>query len=211
MSIKKVYFVRHGETVGNVGKHFQFSDTPLSEVGHKGAQAVAERFRHIQVDDLIASPFIRAQQTAQYISEIIQKPVTTFEACHECLQALHIRGKKFESPEGQDYLQNYREKFSDPLWKPDGAENFFDIIQRVTVTVQMLENHEKENIVIVSHGAFIKSIVAYLLLDKNHNVKSNVAVAFNLKTMSNVGITEFTFEEGKWRLFTWNDHAHFAE
>lgn len=211
MSVKRVYFVRHGQTVGNHGGYFQFSDTPLSEAGIEGAKAVALRFQHLAIDELIASPFTRTQQTASYISEITQKPIVTVKSFHECLQPLVIRGQKFDSEAGLLHIDAYKENYARDSWKPDGAENFFDVLLRVKESIEFLQSSSSENVIVVSHGAFLKSLTAYLLLNKSEDLQSNIAVAFSLKSMSNVGITEFMYEDGTWKLFTWNDHAHFAE
>ena len=55
--------VRHGRTALNATGRLQGRlDEPLDDVGHLQAKAVAERVG--PVDELIASPLLRAQQTA---------------------------------------------------------------------------------------------------------------------------------------------------
>jgi len=55
--------VRHGRTALNATGRLQGRlDEPLDDLGHLQAKAVAERVG--PVDDLVASPLIRAQQTA---------------------------------------------------------------------------------------------------------------------------------------------------
>lgn len=211
MTTKKIYFVRHGETEGNAGGFFQFPDTPLTEQGKRGAKALAERFDTIKIDIIVSSPFFRAQQTAAPISEKKNIPVTLFEAFHEFNQATAIRGVLLESEEGQKYRAQYKANFTDSAWKPEGVENYYDVIERVEACVVYLESLEQENILVVSHGSFLRLLIAYILLGKQNDVATVMTVDKSFLRMSNVGITEFVITDGRWRLFTWNDHAHFAE
>jgi probable phosphoglycerate mutase len=209
--MKRVYFVRHGETEGNLNRFFQFPDTPLSDAGHKGAQAVAQRFKNVEVDLLVASPFKRTQQTAQYISDVLQLPIETKDEFHERWMATTVRGKLLDSAEGKAYRSTYLDNFFNPDCTLDGFETFSEVLQRMRSGVGFLEESDRQNIVVVSHGNFLVSLGAYLLLNKSDNLESNAMVTKSLARMSNVGITEFTFEDDTWKLFTWNDHAHFAE
>ncbi len=211
MTTKRIYFVRHGETEGNLNKSFQFPDTPLTEAGHQGAQAVAERFRHVLVDELIVSPFLRTQQTAEHIYNVVQKPSVTFEAFHERMQPVSVRGKRFDSEKGSRYLQEYTSLYTDAQVTQEGFENYYAVQARVVACIAMLEQSDKENIVVVSHGAFIRSVTSFLLLGKQADILHMMAIDAALHTMNNAGVTEFTYENGIWKLFTWNDHAHFAE
>ncbi len=209
--MKRIYLVRHGETEGNVKRFFQFHDTPLTELGHKGARALAERFAHIEVDTLIASSFLRAQQTAGYISEVKKLQVTTVESFHESMRPTAQRGLGLDSEECLRFRAEYRVNYWKEEWHEEGGENFFDVTKRVIEGVQYLEKCKGESIVVVSHGDFIRSLVAHLLLQKNSDVEVNKSLFTVLGLMSNAAVTEFTFEDGQWRLFTWNDHSHFAE
>jgi broad specificity phosphatase PhoE len=211
MGLKKVYLVRHGETEGNVGGYFQFPDTLLTPAGHKGAEAVAQRFRNIKIDQLVVSPFVRAHQTAEHITKVVGVPITTVDSFHEILQSQQLRGKHFDTQEVANYTTERSVRFVDPSWNDGGAENFFDVLVRVKDAVSFLEQSEAPSILVVSHGNFLRSLIAYLLLNKREDVETNMTVFRSLLRMSNVGISEFYYDEGKWKLFTLNDHAHFAE
>ncbi len=209
--MKRVYFVRHGETEGNLQKFFQFPETELSEAGHNGGKAVARRCETLGIDMLVASNFTRAQQTAKHISECIDIPVTTVDFLHESYRPENIRGVSIEAEEGQVHKKEYENEFWNKDWRPVGAENYFDVAKRVTESIDYLETTDSNKILVVSHGDFIRSMSAYLLLNKNTEVEQNRVVFESLQRMSNVAITEFIYEDGKWKLFMWNDHAHFAE
>jgi broad specificity phosphatase PhoE len=209
--MKKIYFVRHGETEGNVGRFFQSSDTPLTDKGHEGAKALAARFSKIPLDAIFVSPFVRTQQTAKYISELKGISPETVTSLHEFLQSVSIRGKEWASPEGQEYNKERKNNFFNPEWGRDGAENHAKVIKRIKEAVAYIESHPAQNIVVVSHGQFLGLLTTYLLLGKSADSSTNETLYENLHLLSNVAITEFIYNEGKWQLFTFNDHAHFAD
>lgn len=209
--MKRIYFVRHGETEGNVGKFFQTHDTPLTERGYGGAKAIAERLRHLKIDAIVASPFYRAQQTAGYISDTLGKPIQTVESLHELQQSISVRGKLWDSEEGLQFIEDREKNFLDPNWHIEGAENYHMVLERIKKTVDILENHPEENIVVVSHGLFLRYLAIYLILAKNEDGSLHMTMSKGLHQLSNVAITEFIYSEGIWKLFTWNDHAHFAD
>ncbi len=209
--MKKVYFVRHGETEGNVGEFFQTKDTPLTEKGHAGAEAIAQRLKQLTVDAIIASPFLRAQQTAGYISRVLGKNIETIDSLHELQQSLVVRGKLWDSPEGVHFINDRNKNFFKSTWVVEGAENHKMVLERVKKTIDVLEGHSAENIVVVSHGIFLRYLAIYLLLGKNDDSSIHEMISGNLHQLSNVAITEFVYDEGRWRLFTWNDQAHFAD
>lgn len=210
--MKKIYFVRHGETEGNAGKFFQFHDTLLTAKGHADAIKTGERLSHLKVDVILASPFTRAQQTAEHIHEMIGVPIETVKALHEQMQSFLIRGKLWDSPEGVLYHNARKNNYFAAEWPDrDGAENHADALVRIAAAVTLLENHPSDNIVVVSHGQFLNQLFIYLLLGKNTTSEFHQVIYENQHHLANGAITEFTFDDNQWKLFTYNDHAHFAE
>lgn len=79
--MSKLYFTRHGQTIWNVeGKVCGATDIELTELGHKQAIELGERIKadkNIKIDEIVASPLIRAKNTAEHISEITGIPMHT--------------------------------------------------------------------------------------------------------------------------------------
>ncbi len=63
----RIILARHGETSWNVeGRHQgQGYDIPLSEVGREQARALAKRLAGVSLSRAVASPLLRARQTAE--------------------------------------------------------------------------------------------------------------------------------------------------
>jgi 2,3-bisphosphoglycerate-dependent phosphoglycerate mutase len=77
-TIHQITFLRHGESVGNAEDRFQgHADFPLTEKGRLQAQALAERWQTegAAFDLCIASPLLRARQTAEIICTALGTPL----------------------------------------------------------------------------------------------------------------------------------------
>ena len=74
------YFVRHGQTVWNVeGKICGATDIALTQLGHEQAIETGKKIleEHIQADEILYSPLMRAADTAKHIAE--KNPATVEE------------------------------------------------------------------------------------------------------------------------------------
>ncbi|WP_281645409.1 phosphohistidine phosphatase SixA [Parendozoicomonas sp. Alg238-R29] len=74
----KLYIMRHGQA-----EYAAPSDElrPLSESGQEQARKVAEQLRDIPFSGILASPYLRAQQTAETVRSVISGPgITTTQS-----------------------------------------------------------------------------------------------------------------------------------
>ncbi|MGB8215544.1 MAG: histidine phosphatase family protein [Anaerolineales bacterium] len=77
-SLFHITFLRHGESVGNAEDRFQGqADFPLTEKGRAQARALANRWQTegVTFDKCIASPLLRACQTAEIIAGMLAIPL----------------------------------------------------------------------------------------------------------------------------------------
>jgi len=208
--MKTVYLVRHGETDGNLKQYSQLPSTELSPKGHEGATALADRIANLEVDLLVASPYTRAQQTAEYVSKKVNLPVTTVESFHENMRPEAVRGKTYN--EGtQDIYKQYNED----VWLKEktliGMENFHDVLERMKQSLTFLESQPQNDIVVVSHGDFLRFFISHILLGQSDNLIENRKVYDSFVRLSNVAITVIEHNQEKWTVKMYNDHSHFAD
>ncbi len=72
----EVVFIRHGEPDWAPGD-ISVDDPVLTERGHEQARLAAASLRGLEVDELLVSPLVRAQQTAAPIADVLgMEPVT---------------------------------------------------------------------------------------------------------------------------------------
>ena len=82
---KPFHFMRHGQTDWNVRKLCMGStDIPLNENGRAQAQGAAKYLANEKIELIVSSPQLRALETAQIVSAIIQKPVSIIHNLREC-------------------------------------------------------------------------------------------------------------------------------
>jgi len=206
--MKQIYFVRHGESEGNVDPTYK-GVNPLSERGAQQAEILSERFKEIPLELIIVTSKKRSQQTADIINLKRNVPVEQNDLFLE-------RVGDFEKTWTHKHLsagemtQEIRKKFVLPSWELNPLEeNFSDLVARAKEALDFLEKIPQDKITIVTHGGFLKFLTSYIIF--REKLTEDLAALFMGHTAaSNTGVTMFKFkpEKNEWRLISWNDHGH---
>ncbi len=202
----RVYFVRHGESEGNVIDVVQTPQTPLSDIGIDQARMVAYRFKRISIETIIASDYKRTQQTAEEISKVAQKEIVFSPLLREYKQASCLMGKHYKDPELIKIRKQMKKHEDDPGWHYQDEENYFDFVKRGKQALKMLAKREEHSIAVVTHGLLLSLMGALVLFDDH--LSPEILNDFRKFHISNTGITIMDYEDDTWSLKTWNDHAH---
>lgn len=204
----RLYFVRHGESEGNQAARHQKPDTPLSEAGRKQAQVLAERVKHLPVEVILSSSYVRAQETAKIIAAATNLHVEVAEFVREFKRPSEVEGKGIHDPDVQRVKALVREHFGDEGWRYSDEENFFDLQRRITQFWLEVSQRPEKHILVVSHGGIIKYIVAVMLF--GHALTPDLArMFFDGIPMASTGLTICERRDDQtWKLVTLNDHAH---
>ena len=198
----KLILVRHGETEWNVERRFQGqSDIALSEVGREQAKQLAERFPLRQVDSVYSSDLSRARETAAQIAQKF--------GCEVHPEA-DLREMNFGEWEGLSHEEIHRrwpEAESDLWLRPDllctpGGETVQQVQERAMQTIDRILATEPEDsaIVIVAHGAVIRSILCAML-------HIPLRYFWSIR-QDNTAISVAQRLEGKWFIELVNSTAH---
>lgn len=203
-----IYFVRHGESELNATRIHQNATTPLSALGQQQAVAVAERLSHLPIDQLISSHYTRAQSTALAISKKTNLPVTTCELFHEVDRPSALHGLHYQDPFAQKTLDIIRKNHTDKNYRHSDEETFYQAVARAEQAMEYIRQLRFEDVVIVSHGTFLRLLVSRMMFGDmfNHALFEKMS-GFQI---SNAGITHCTYLDGEFRLVSWNDRSHFA-
>ncbi|MFE3977267.1 MULTISPECIES: histidine phosphatase family protein [unclassified Peribacillus] len=146
--LKKIYIVRHCEAQG------QPSESPLTEKGSKQAKYLVNFFSNAKIERIISSPFLRAIQSVEPLSEKTNIKIEIDERLSErTLSTLDL----------PDWLEKLKATFNDMELKFEGGESSQEAMNRIINVVDEVFKSETENTVIVSHGNIIS------LLLKNYN------------------------------------------
>lgn len=212
---KTVYIVRHGQSNDNAQPVFQTYDSPLSVRGKAQAATLATRAKHLAFEALITSPQTRAQQTAQAISDATGHQLEASELFIERTKPASILGKSYDDPTARATWRDWERSLITPGLKVEDGENFDDMVRRADAALNFLQSHAKDSLLVVSHGHFIRTLIARVLLGAALNGEL-LRRFYELTSLENTAITVLRFtdayeEDFRWRLWTLNDHAHFAE
>lgn len=205
----RVYIVRHGLSVGNKERTHQLPNTALSEEGILQAKAIALRVAKLPIDLIYASSLKRAQQTAQIIAKRVGLKIETWDEIREIKRPSEITGRHVDSPEARMYAQALETNFGDPDWKYSDEDSFGDLKGRANKVLKHLcKNHKNQNILLVSHGTFIKMAIASAVFGQN--LTPQIFWDFRIHTYAeNTGISVLDYSEGRgWKLLTFNDSSH---
>lgn len=203
-----IYFVRHGESEFNVQKLHQHPDVKLSPQGMEQASVVAKRFLSIPVDTIISSDSLRASHTARTIGEVLGKEVISSNLLKEIKRPSDIIGFHQDDPAAVAIRAQMQEHYAQKDWRHSDEETFFDAYNRAMQAIQYIQEQKKENVLVVTHGVFMKLLVSTLMMGDQLTPALFLHIRDFLATR-NTGITWCTQDEqNEWHLLTWNDHAH---
>lgn len=203
----RIYVVRHGESAGNVSKIHQTPDESLTELGKKQALDVAERFKNISIQKIISSPYTRAIETAQEIQKTTDMEIEQSDLFIEVKRPSELRGSTHDSNLHNDIFEQIIANEHDPEWRYSDEENFHDLVARVKEAIKFLEKHSEEELAVVTHSVFIRTMLGILTFQDKFSPAMLHSMGEHLK-INNTGITVFEYKDNVWRLITWNDHAH---
>jgi len=148
----KICLMRHGETDWNsLGKFQGIEDIPLNIAGIEQINEAAKYLRNFNWSIIITSPLSRAKTSAEIISKEIgdvkvQEEIDFIERDYGKASGMTPEERKLSFPGG--------------IWT--GAEPH-DKLQNRTINALMkyIKKYDGENIIIVSHGGVINSMLSY--------------------------------------------------
>jgi probable phosphoglycerate mutase len=209
--MKVIYLVRHGESETNAGTVYLGPDSSLTERGKIQAETIAERAANLDVDVIISSTMLRAQQTADAIARRTGKPVEYSDLLRERSHPSSHTGKPKTDPEPLRYEREFFEKLHDPSWRFEDAENFPDLSARANNALRYLAERPEEHILVTTHGLFMRILLGRALFGDQLTGEIGERFVKTLMT-ENCGLTVLRYgrkpERALWEVVTWNDHAH---
>ena len=222
-----LWIVRHGQSEGNVARDHAHEagldridlnsrdvDIPLSKTGIEQARALGEWFAETRVDQrpnvMLASPYVRAIQTAQYFREAggaeADEKICIDERLREkefgILDGLTTRGVRSVFPD-QAQFRTILGKF---YHRPPGGESWCDVILRLRSVLDTISLHYKgQRVMIVAHQVVVLCF-RYIL----ENLDEAEILAIDKEAdVANCGVTEYRFDpaagkDGNLCLFGYN-------
>jgi len=210
-SEKIVYFVRHGESEANITPVYQPLGSPLSGKGRQQAKLIAERIAKVSFEALVVSPLFRAKETAEAITKLTGKKPEYSDLFVERTKPTRIIGKSHSDNEAVQLWKKWQNSLFIPGLRVEDGENFDDLIIRADKALDFLKNKVENSIVVVTHGFFLRTIIARVILGDSLTPEAFKNFHMRVGT-ENTGLSVLkyskTWETTSWLLWIFNDHAH---
>lgn len=201
----RVLLVRHGESRGNAERRFGgHTPTPLSELGHRQAEAAARALASEHITAIYSSDLLRAVQTAEPLARATGLRVEQTEAFRERSVGL-MEGLTFEEAAAahpEEYAALLRRDFEHVL---AGGESYRQLLDRAASHLdRAIERNRGGTVAVFSHTGTICILVLHLLGALDAPDLKPVWIA-----SSNCGVTRFSIQRGGLtRLLNANDTRH---
>jgi probable phosphoglycerate mutase len=212
--------VRHGESLGNLANERAYVDktealdinvndpsVELSDLGVRQAHALGKRLGDLPLDEqptvVVASPYVRAQQTADHVlataglehlpREADERLRDREQGILDRLTSYGVRARFPEEAERRAYLGKF--------WhRPPGGESWADVAQRIRAVLRDIRSdYAGEQVLVVTHDVPIL-LMRYVL----EGLTPDQAVGLSRQVV-NCGLTIYTRESGRMRLEVFND------
>lgn len=212
---ERLWLVRHGQSQGNVardaadeaglheiGIDLRDVDVPLSELGRRQAEAAGMWFaalpRRERPEIILASPYVRAKQTAEIICRqgalaggpartIIDERLREREfGIFDRLTALGIRERFPEEAE-------HRRRLGKFYHRPPGGESWADVILRLRSMLNTINLHFCDKRVLIVCHQVVVLCFRYILEELDENA---ILTIDKQSEVLNCGIAAYDFREG---------------
>ena len=155
-----IYLIRHGQTNGNRDRIVQTPDTPLSELGHRQAEQLAQRFQNIPVAKIICSDYLRTQQTAAPLRKVKQSEFSLQPLLRERSFG-DLRGKAYDDIDADFFAQGYA---------PPNGETHPQFVERVNLAWKAIlasYQNTQGNLIVMTHGLVLRELISQHLIINN--------------------------------------------
>jgi broad specificity phosphatase PhoE len=91
-------------------------------------------------------------------------------------------------------------------------KEFSEVKDRASRALDLLEKRPESRILVVTHGYFMRTLLAYVLFGKSFTAEElgHIVKAIPNTEKSHISVFRY-YEDGRenpWKLWVWNDHAH---
>lgn len=187
----KIGFVRHGVTDWNKERRAQgHSDVPLNAEGRLEAEKLAGRLQGERWDVIYTSDLARAKKTAETIRNKMKKVPIYFDSRLREVSRGLMEGTT-EAERTAKWGPNWRELDLD-------MENMDEVLARAySVMEHMIREQNGKNVLVVSHGTFIRNLLKELLPNADVDI-----------SLGNCSLTIVEKNEEAWELLLHNCTRH---
>jgi broad specificity phosphatase PhoE len=194
-----VYFIRHGQTNGNIAQRYQHPDTPLNEQGTAQARAIASTVAALEPTHIITSTYLRALETTRIISADCAAVPETHGDFEELRRPLTMVGGRYVGFMTLVYIVRWF--FGLPT---NQGETYQDFLERVLRARAYLESLPKDSrVVVVSHSVFTNIFIEHLCRDTRMNLMHAIQSFSRILKLRNTAIIHLEYSPTKENVCGW--------
>jgi probable phosphoglycerate mutase len=211
MQMKTIYLVRHGEAENNVRTHliYESRKAKLTELGNQQVAIIAERASKLPIQVLVASDFLRAQQTAEAISRATGLSVETSNLFGERRPPSEWDGQLKENVRPLEI--HWEKAYFTNESRDSDAETVTEIMIRGRNAMHYLESRPEEHVMVVTHGFFLRVLAGLAIFGETLTPSILKGMEWGFRTR-NTGLSVIRHDPEDaykpWYMVVWNDHAH---
>lgn len=190
----EIYFVRHGQTDGNVARRHQHPNIGLNENGKVQIAALANKIARLRPTHLITSSQVRAVETARAIAQTTNLIPETYPYFEELRRPEYLVGERMLYSTSIKYILGW---FFDVKAAPmhDG-ESYADFLARLALARQHLVNlPDTARVVVVSHAVFINFFLEHMNRPERMGVTRAFFRFFKILRLHNTDIVHITYNK----------------
>ena len=197
----RLIVVRHGETVWNAEGRIQgHQDSPLTSVGLRQAEAVAQRLGAEKLDAIVASDLGRVRQTVEPLSRRTGLEARFDAALRERNYGL-FEGKTLAELDVEFPGQFEKLRTGNPHGVPPEGESLAAFHARIAAAMeQVAQEAAGKTVAVMVHGGVCGEIFRHAM-----RIPLEAPRTFSLY---NASINRLSYKRGLWHLDVWGDVSH---
>lgn len=210
-----IYFVRHGQTDGNVAKRHQVEHTKLTPEGNEQVAQTAQWSKTIAPTHFLSSRHVRALQTAEIIGEAIDMIPETHELFIELRRPDTLYGHRHRSVRSMVYLLRWYLGFAGGDGNNGEGESYKVFRERLEDAQKYLKSlPDGSRVLVVSHAVFIGFMLEHLCDKQPISLWHALKLFRNLLRLHNGSYSQIRYYpdtiEGTcgWELVSYDNHKH---
>lgn len=153
---KRILICRHGETDATLEKRYSEDERSLNAIGRATVIALKEKINKSLPTAVFSSPITRAIETTQIICN-------DFKVLNELRERNYgdWRGKTKNEIREDNRLRYLLGKFLPGIVTPPNGESLYQFYNRLDKLIDILWRIEEQDLLIVTHGSVIHSMMMY--------------------------------------------------
>jgi broad specificity phosphatase PhoE len=161
--MKTIYFIRHGETTGDIENLYGGDyDDHLTEKGCEEARMLGEKLKEKNIQVIFTSPLMRAQETAAILNSHHEAPVKVDSKLKERNWYGELTGMNKDV--AKEKFPELVALLSDRYNTLPGGESYDDFMRRISEALrEIYTDEEYERIAVVSHGGAMRVLFRDIL------------------------------------------------